>query len=396
MRLNKLIKTQSDGSIEMFEDKMRIRNFNKYRDETLIQFRKTLVRRLMKQNGTQEVSFDIGDIQEEDNEGKPQLNYDSFRCSLKWGFHVYKRDRIGRKTFVDKVRLRKQLISNFTRQIDLKCFNRNLSIPCNCKELDLDCKQKYSIHTEFTRANTSMDIKLVLSENDKKNIISRKLESDRNVQYRPAFNDVLSCKFYHAPELIEDDSDITSDTKSKEIRNIIAYLFHFDDGSYMVTRNPKPFQKPKFVVPIADEDKDGYLLQGYDNGYVNKVYIYSILNKLFGILYREGMNKDQNIIMMEVIPTESLIVLRSKRDHRSYVKVFDTSLISTHKPLNLRGDCLLQDHFDSLETVSIIGLVNKKRVERLISVSSIGLGKCVNNCLFVKELQFINYQNKVN
>jgi len=85
-------------------------------------------------------------------------------------------------------------------------------------------------------------------------------------------------------------------------------LRHFNlnlDGTYVLEINESGTST--YSIPLYESDKNGFLLQGYDNGHLNKVIISTLLSKRIGREYKNGLNSQANLNFIKVIKKDEII-----------------------------------------------------------------------------------------
>ena len=66
-------------------------------------------------------------------------------------------------------------------------------------------------------------------------------------------------------------------------------------------------------LPIYEKHTNGFLLQCYDNGCINKVFVKSILCKSLGFHYSNGKNTNAQILYLKLIEEDSIIGFKNKK-----------------------------------------------------------------------------------
>src|SRR5690606_2086280 len=125
-------------------------------------------------------------------------------------------------------------------------------------------------------------------------------------------------------------SDINTD-KNKTL----CYFILFENNKYRI--QTKPEKICLFSIPIKEKYRNGFLLQCYDNGHINKIYVQTLLNKKIDKIYSNGKNPDANIHYLKLIKSDSIIGLKIKRNGDTIFKAHKTSKISNRELLHLKG-----------------------------------------------------------
>jgi very-short-patch-repair endonuclease len=169
-------------------------------------------------------------------------------------------------------------------------------------------------------------------------------------------------------------------------KKILCYFNVFDDNTYKIQEIPE--FNSMFSLAIEEKHRNGFLLQCYDNGHVNKVYVKSILNKKINYHYSNGKNPNAKILYLKLIEEESLIGLIIKRGAEAVFKAHKTEKISTRELLQLQGYKIVYQNFDNLE-YKILPLRICEDIRRLVFTSFTAEGKSVYNKYYENEWETI-------
>lgn len=171
---------------------------------------------------------------------------------------------------------------------------------------------------------------------------------------------------------------------------VIAYLYIFINGKYLLSRKNLSDIKGAEEIVIYDNMKKGYLLQCYDNGCVNKVEVRTLLDKTFNFLYSGAFSLEGNLIGLFLIKEDCLIEVNTIRNEISYVKLFKTTDITAHTHLKLKGNNIVQEDFDKLDSFRIIDNIHSDKLSRITYSSKQRLGAKVNNPIYSDEIKYLN------
>ncbi len=170
---------------------------------------------------------------------------------------------------------------------------------------------------------------------------------------------------------------------------VIAYFSLFLSGDYAITRSKPHTRNLRKLLPIKKGDEDGFLLQGYDNGCVNKIKISTLLKKRFGFEYKNGISEDGKLLFLSVIPDERLLRIVSLKDEVEYVKMYHTKNISVHELLYLKGNMIVPKNIDTLMSYSVVEDSYAKLLNRMIAGSKHSIGKRKNHPDFLDEFKIL-------
>lgn len=130
------------------------------------------------------------------------------------------------------------------------------------------------------------------------------------------------------------------ETNEYSQNDILRYFNLNNDGTYKLTINNS--SKYDYVCLIRENSIDGFLLQCYSNGRVNKVDIKTLINKTLDNNYLNGKSI-YDLELLDVIDEEKLILLETKVNNDRFVKIYKTENISTHNNLVLMGNEVTKD-----------------------------------------------------
>ena len=167
---------------------------------------------------------------------------------------------------------------------------------------------------------------------------------------------------------------------------ILCYFNLFNDNTYKIQEVAD--ESSLFSLPIEEKYKNGFLLQCYDNGRINKVYVKSILDKRMDYHYSNGKNPNAKILYLKLIEEDSIIALKIKRDKETVFKAHKTERISNRELLHLQGYKVVYQNTDSIE-YKILPKNIYQDIQRLVFTSFTAEGKSVFNNYYENEWNII-------
>ncbi len=123
--------------------------------------------------------------------------------------------------------------------------------------------------------------------------------------------------------------------------NILCYLWLYKDGKYSL--NSYPTGDVQFCIPIYKKFKNGFLLQLYDNGKVNKVPLSFLLTKTLDpkVPLLGGLNWDANLLEIKCIPEDCLLWVTAMDGRKGKAgKIFRTSWLTEKRTLEDIGTAI--------------------------------------------------------
>jgi hypothetical protein len=167
---------------------------------------------------------------------------------------------------------------------------------------------------------------------------------------------------------------------------ILCYFNLFSDNTYKLQEHSE--DNCLFSLPINEKFKDGFLLQCYDNGHINKVYVNSILEKRMNYHYSNGKNPNANILYLKLIEEDMIITLKIKRGLETVFKAHQTENISNRELLHLQGYKVVYQTAEHIE-YKILPKKIHEDIRRLVFTSFTAEGKSVHNNYYENEWKII-------
>lgn len=190
------------------------------------------------------------------------------------------------------------------------------------------------------------------------------------------------------------ENDISQEIEVELIEEIEAVqedkvLRHFNlnsDGTYVLEQNDNPTST--YSIPINESDKNGYLLQGYANGRLNKVLVSDLLSKQIDRKYQNGLNSQASLNFLKIIKKDEIIGLHFKEKGIKKFKAHLIENVSSHNYLNAQGNKLIYKDFTNLK-YEILSLKLLDQIERLVYQSFTATGKTLDNSNYKEEWKII-------
>lgn len=189
-------------------------------------------------------------------------------------------------------------------------------------------------------------------------------------------------------DMIEENLEETNKIKIETEKSEILCFFNlFFDNTYKIQEFPE--EDCLYSLPIEEKYKNGFLLQCYDNGHINKVNVKTILEKKMDYHYSNGKNPNANIIYLKLIEEESIISIIIKKGQERIFKAHYTENISTRDLLQLLGIKIVYQDYDEI-SYKILPIGLKGDIERLIYSSFAAEGKSMNNSYYENEWKVLS------
>lgn len=174
--------------------------------------------------------------------------------------------------------------------------------------------------------------------------------------------------------------DNNPDAENKD--NVIRYFNLNKSGTYVMTEN-EPLVSD-YIIKIHESERNGYLLQCYNSGHINKVVISSLLNKKLNKEYMNGLNVKDEISEIFIVPKDEILGMVFLENSEMNFKAHLTENIPKRDLLHLQGYKGMYKSFDQLSYV-IIPIELFERIERLVYKSFNSSGKALTNKNYSNE-----------
>lgn len=174
---------------------------------------------------------------------------------------------------------------------------------------------------------------------------------------------------------------------------ILRYLNLFKNGTYILTS--KNLLIADYIIPIQASQKNGYLLQCYESGHINKVYVSTLLSRKIGKEYINGLNQNDNLKLLTIIEEEKIIGISFVENGVKKFKAHLTENISCREQLHLQGYKVIYCEFEKIE-YHVLPLKIQESINRLIFKNFTANGKPVNNSYYDSEWSILHQFNNPN
>lgn len=210
---------------------------------------------------------------------------------------------------------------------------------------------------------------------------------EENIEISNSINQLNGTKTNHKHKFSIDDLEKSSpkDLFSNERKNL-CYFNLFSDNTYKIQENSE--KNCLFSLPIDENYKDGFLLQCYDNGHINKVYVKSILEKRMNYHYSNGKNPNANLLYLKLIEEDAIIAIKIKRGSDVVFKAHKTENISNRELIYLQGIKVVYQSNENIE-YKILPIKIYDEIKRLVFSSFNAEGKSVYNSNYDNEWKII-------
>jgi transcription elongation GreA/GreB family factor len=180
-------------------------------------------------------------------------------------------------------------------------------------------------------------------------------------------------------------------TIKQDAYKILRYFNLYKSGIYILT-DEKPLDAD-YIIPIKSNQRNGFLLQCYDSGHINKVFVSVLLSRRIGKEYMNGLNLNDHLNYITIIDSEKIIGIYFNENGKRKFKAHLTENISCRELLHLQGYKVIYNDFSRLE-YKILPLELNTDINRLVFQSFNANGKPVDNSYYDHEWNILNQFSK--
>lgn len=217
---------------------------------------------------------------------------------------------------------------------------------------------------------------------------------EENTQKLDSINQLNSTTTNHKHKSFIDmmEEDLNKVNKSTNIdlfssnTKLNCYFNLFENGRYELNSNSR--LDALYSIPIYESSVNGYLLQCYENGCVNKVYISSLLQKQRDYSYSNGKYPNVNLVYCKIIEEDCLIGIQIKKHGDVFFKVHRTLNITNREQTHLKGYKVVYEKNSKLEYIILPNNILES-VRRIVFESFTANGKSIYNKYYENEFEII-------
>ena len=180
--------------------------------------------------------------------------------------------------------------------------------------------------------------------------------------------------------------------KENSIQNIkgeeiVRYFNLYNNGNYILT--DKMPLKADHVLEIKKKHSNGYLLQCYDCGHINKVNISVLLSRKIDKEYMNGLNVNSGLTYLKIIDAEVIVGMFFNESGNKKFKAHLTENIPERDLLHLQGYKVIYNEYENLE-YKVLPLEIHKDINKLVFQSFAATGKSIHSAYYRQEFELLN------
>lgn len=183
-------------------------------------------------------------------------------------------------------------------------------------------------------------------------------------------------------------ASLFTDNQPSQSMETLIFFNLYQSGDYVLSPDKK--DDADFILEIKEQHKNGYLLQCYDNGHINKFDTSTLLTKRQDKIYKNGFNTKANLPKLLLIKNDEIIGITLNEDGNIKFKAHLTANLPTKDNLSIQGyKVIYNDNFSDVK-YQIILTQKLDKIKRLVFDSFNARGKKVDSNYYQKEWQIIN------
>ena len=189
---------------------------------------------------------------------------------------------------------------------------------------------------------------------------------------------------------IESEQSLVFKQNENEITETTLFFNLYQSGNYVVSKSEK--EDADFSLAIDEEyQKQGYLLQCYDNGHINKFDISVLLSRTLNRQYQNGFNIKTNnkLPQLLLIKKDEIIGIAFTENGERKFKAHLTEKLPTKDNLSIQGYKVIYNKFFTNVQYNCIPVEIYDDIKRITPKSFSADGKKRNNKYYEKEWQIL-------
>ncbi len=208
-------------------------------------------------------------------------------------------------------------------------------------------------------------------------------------------NHSIQQKFTQEEQIKNIESEQLSIFKQSENKATkTLFLNLYQSGNYIVSKNEK--EDADFSLAIGEEYQQGYLLQCYDNGHINKFDVPVLLSRKLDKEYQNGFNIKTNdkLPQLLLIKKDEIIGIAFTENGERKFKAHLTEKLPTKDNLSIQGyKAIYNKNVVTNVQYNLIPITAYNDIKRVTLKSFSADGKKLNNKYYKKEWQSLEKLN---
>ena len=172
--------------------------------------------------------------------------------------------------------------------------------------------------------------------------------------------------------------------------NNIAYWSILETNEYIITDDYPRMSGILCTIAIQEHELDHYFVLGYENGYVNKVAIKTILSKKRKYAYKNGKVKNLPLMFVSIASDADALFIRTLKNGTEFYKLFPVNGLKPHIDMSHKGSPIFSFNFGTMLQWDVIPEASVYQLDRLQNSLPTYQGISANSNGFNQEMQFIS------
>lgn len=169
----------------------------------------------------------------------------------------------------------------------------------------------------------------------------------------------------------------------------IAYWSIWENGEYIITNEFPQHAGIACTIAIRESQQEDFLVLGYENGYMNKVSLKTLLSKKRKYAYKNGQTKGVRLMFVSVASNKDAVFIRTLKNDTEFYKLYPVSYLKIHTDLSHKGTPVYSFKFGTLLQWDIIPEEYTELLSRLQNTLLTYQGISAKSNGFDREMKFI-------
>ncbi|WP_314951522.1 RNA-binding domain-containing protein [Tannerella forsythia] len=182
----------------------------------------------------------------------------------------------------------------------------------------------------------------------------------------------------------------TSVLKTNKEQEAIAFFSILESGKFMLSKEFPYQHNTRIALPLYDEYLSGYLLYIYENGFVNRIAVSTLMSKKQNYEYTNALFDKSSLFFTSFAKPDDSIFVKIAYKGNEYIRVLSQKNIKINTDLSLKGTPLYTIPFGKIIQTEVLNKEQAQEVEKIHSELSTTLGTPVSSISAIKEIYYLN------
>lgn len=178
-------------------------------------------------------------------------------------------------------------------------------------------------------------------------------------------------------------------TTDKE-QEAIAFFSILESGKFLIS-DKFPYQhNTRITLPLYDEYLSGYLLYIYENGFVNRIAVSTLMSKKQNYAYTNALFDKSPLFFTSFAQPDDSIFIKISYKGIEYIRILSQKNIKINTDLSLKGTPLYTIPFGKIIQTDVLNEEQTREVENIRSEQPTTLGTPVSSMSAIKEAFYLS------